>query len=176
MKRGDACSEPGCSLPVLARGLCNSHYARRRRALGLDKGRVQTYVKAGGVSPDGPPRRSIAPNGYVRLTWKVGERQYVACYEHRHVMGHPHGEVHHINGDKTDNRPENLQVLAPEVHRHVHEDYPWEEIAALYTAGSSTERIAADYGTSAATISRLLRRHGVQMRTQSEAQRLRHSA
>lgn len=130
-----------------------------------EKERVREWIPAGGVSPPGEPQRSVSPNGYVRLTWKVGVRRYVCCYEHRHVMGHPDGEVHHINGDKTDNRPENLAVVTKWEHRHEHfTRYPWSEIATKYLAGMSTGELAAEYGADRSTVSRGIRRQGVVMR------------
>lgn len=74
--------------------------------------------------------RSIASNGYVLI--KVDRshplsdsRGYV--YEHRLVASEKIGRlvtslehVHHINGDKTDNRPENLEVLTVAEHRFLH--------------------------------------------------------
>lgn len=64
------------------------------------------------------PKRTVTANGYVRLG---------GIYEHRAVaarlLGRPLGtdeHVHHRNGDRQDNRPENLEVLtaAEHVRRH----------------------------------------------------------
>lgn len=70
--------------------------------------------------------RSKATNGYILVRVGVGHpmadvRGYV--YEHRLVASNKMGRillrselVHHINGDKTDNRPENLEVLKSVTH------------------------------------------------------------
>jgi hypothetical protein len=59
-----------------------------------------------------------------------GYRQYNSgdgwAYTHRTVAEKAYGEipdgyqVHHINSNKLDNRPENLQVLSREQHRQIH--------------------------------------------------------
>lgn len=70
--------------------------------------------------------RSIASNGYVLI--RVGKAHHLAdsrgyAYEHQLVAEEKigrrlrPGEIpHHINGDKTDNRPENIEVMPSRAH------------------------------------------------------------
>ncbi len=56
-------------------------------------------------------------DGYKRITVN-GKR----IYEHRHVVSAESGFiVHHINGNKTDNRPENLEVMTQSEHCSQHQ-------------------------------------------------------
>lgn len=89
---------------------------------------MTTY--AGKRNPNWCGGRSIASTGYVLVRMPghplADVRGYV--YEHRLVamqmLGRPlrKGEVvHHKNGNKTDNRPENLEVMESVAsHRHAH--------------------------------------------------------
>lgn len=74
--------------------------------------------------------RSLASNGYQLIRVGIGHpmadvRGY--AYEHRIVAAEKVGRmldhrehVHHVDGDKTNNRPENLEVLPAAWHRVEH--------------------------------------------------------
>lgn len=73
--------------------------------------------------------RTIASSGYVLI--RVGVDHHLAdvrgyAYEHRIVAEQkigrrllPGEQVHHINGDKQDNRPENLEIMTSLAHHMV---------------------------------------------------------
>ena len=82
--------------------------------------------------------RFVRSDGYVSV--RVDGRDVL---EHRHVMEGVLGRalrtdehVHHINGDKTDNRPANLVVLDRVAHGHEHPGRP----------DASTHRVVDCYG------------------------------
>ena len=64
-------------------------------------------------------------NGYVMLRWNDGGR-YVYQLEHRRVWEDANGpipdgyEIHHVNGDKLDNRLANLRCMRIRDHRSMH--------------------------------------------------------
>lgn len=67
--------------------------------------------------------RNPSVNGYMRITMPDGS----VMLEHRliaaQMLGRPlhrHECVHHRNGDKMDNRPENLQILTQAEHMKIH--------------------------------------------------------
>lgn len=99
------CTFDGCEAPRAARGYCAKHYQR---------------LKAhGDVTVNKKPGRRVDDNGYVQL-WKPGHRQAMRngyVLEHRMVISDrlgrrltPVESVHHINGVRDDNRPENLEL------------------------------------------------------------------
>ena len=106
------CSVEACTRPAKSRGLCDTHYARVRR--------------------DPSFRPSSAPNGAGTITPK-GYRQFCRngrqTLEHRDVMERklgrtlePWEDVHHKNGDRADNREENLEVLSHKDHAKLHRE------------------------------------------------------
>jgi hypothetical protein len=106
-----ACAVNECAEPLYAKGLCRIHYRRWRRT-----GDVQAEV----------PIRARSENGFVKHGYRYvrvppalrhlteGATNFA---EHRLVVAQMLGRpltadesVHHRNGDRLDNRPENLEL------------------------------------------------------------------
>ena len=63
-------------------------------------------------------------NGYTQVFWE-GEWQWLHRVIAKEKMGaeiYDGFEVHHIDGDKQNNHPDNLKVLSKEEHQALHED------------------------------------------------------
>ena len=63
-------------------------------------------------------------NGYTQVLWE-GEWQWLHRVIAKEKMGadiYEGIEVHHIDGDKKNNHPDNLKVLSKEEHQALHED------------------------------------------------------
>lgn len=125
---GATCSVPGCGKPFLAKGVCREHYH------GLYRYGDPTFRLKGKKGLG-----SINHNGYRIIT--VGGKQIL---EHRYVMEQILGRllrseenVHHLNGQRADNRRENLELWSksqPPGQRVV-DKLKWaREIISLYGA------------------------------------------
>lgn len=107
MKRGGECAVDGCSRPVYARGHCTMHHQRVAVLGHADTGPAEPLKAAAGEGGDDG-------RGYRNIT--VGGKKYL---EHRWVMEQhlgrplwPDETVHHRNGQRSDNRLENLELWA----------------------------------------------------------------
>lgn len=134
----DECTVEGCERGGHSSGLCRTH-ANRRRLHGdpLSGGPIRTATGDGSLSHGYwyrvvcPDERHLVPPGRTKE------------FEHRLVMAAelgrpllPDETVHHKNGDRLDNRPENLELWStsqPKGQR-VAEKVAWaQELLARYT-------------------------------------------
>jgi hypothetical protein len=120
------CDIKGCDRKHMAKGWCNMHWKRWHK-----HGDPIKIVNVG---------RHISPDGYVKVPDKSGRGRSIL--EHRLVMEKHLGRqllstenVHHKNGDRQDNRIENLELWStsqPQGQRP-EDKLKWaKEILALY--------------------------------------------
>ena len=105
------CSVPGCARPTKSAGLCETH---RQRVLMTGGPRADEPIRE--IAGDG-----FVHHGYRRVPVQQQERWLTdgqsPALEHRLVMARTLGRpltgdesVHHKNGDRQDNRPDNLEL------------------------------------------------------------------
>lgn len=109
---GTVCSVDGCDRKIKGRGFCKLHLDRYREY--GEPGPAEKLTKKGKERRSLGPGRTLNTEGYVIL-WRPAMKKYV--FEHREVMAEIVGRplesfetVHHRNGVRDDNRPENLEL------------------------------------------------------------------
>lgn len=109
--RGGVCKVPECSFPAQSRGLCAGHYTRSLRGMPIEEKPLRRRAD--------PGERRYTAEGYVRVKVPGHPRggrhgwvlEHVVVMErvlHRRLL--PGEQVHHRNGVRDDNQPDNLEL------------------------------------------------------------------
>jgi len=102
------CEVVGCDRPVQSSGLCGPHYQRVWRGTAREDLRPLTRARPGSGHIVKSGYRTVARQGNgVR---EMEHRVVMEGVLGRPLLPAPQETVHHRNGDRLDNRPENLEL------------------------------------------------------------------
>lgn len=105
------CTIKDCDRPHMGKGLCKLHWQRKKRT----------------GTTDGPYRRANGTGWIDRQGYKIISVNSKKTREHRFVIENilkrklaRHESVHHIDGNRLNNDPDNLQVMDAGLHSILH--------------------------------------------------------
>lgn len=128
------CIEPDCERVVIARGWCSGHYQRWQKGL-KRTGPVRTKTGQPWVNHSGYIVRYMPEHPNANKGNGTVMDHTVVMVEHLGRPLLPHENAHHKNGDRKDNRIENLELWSTSQPpgQRVQDKVTWaKEILALY--------------------------------------------
>lgn len=158
--------------------------SKRTVQVWLDKFNIETRISSREKPPsinmdEGHERFQSACNGKLD---KVYHHQLLAIAngaDPEDVFSNGEYHIHHLNGIKWDNRPDNIMVIGSSEHQTHHclerwerADTPWwdgDKLRALYHGKKMTIREVADeFGIDETTVLRWMKRHDIGRRDRGE--------
>lgn len=134
------CEIENCDRPHSSLGMCDVHYRRAKKGQPLDAP-IRNY------GAEVYPAKYLISNGYVRVHFSRTKYEW----EHRLVMEEilgrellPGENVHHKNGNRSDNSPKNLELWSSgqPAGQRVSDKIRWaKELLALYGEDESQYEI-----------------------------------
>lgn len=112
IKKPQICTIPDCGGETVGRGLCQLHYMRWWE--GKSIGDAKRRRRRQGEGTDNRGYRSFKKNGQNKAEHRIVMEQILGRTLTKEEV------VHHKNGNRADNRPENLELMNNSTHMSLH--------------------------------------------------------